>query len=176
VSIAAGTYQIRSHASVIDVGSLASGPIELDLPEPFGVTLQVEEDEIDAFGHVNNTVYQRWMEACAWAHSAAVGLDPARCRELERGMALKAIEIDYLRPALEGQVIVVLNWITQVGRLRAERRFQLCCAQSGATLARSRASYVCIDLASGAPSRMPREFVESYRVADAVRARLAAQS
>ena len=172
MSIAAGTYGIRSHAGVLDVARLASGPIEPDLPDPFGIALRVREDEIDAFGHVNNTVYQRWMEACAWAHSAAVGLDPDRCRALQRGMALKAIETDYLRASFRDQTIVVLNWIAWIDRLKAERRFQVCCAQTGSTLARSRASYVCIDLATGAPSRMPPDFIARYTVSEAVRARL----
>ncbi len=173
MSIAAGTYEVRAHIGVIDTGALASMPIAPDLPEPFGIVLRAEASEIDSFGHVNNSAYPRWMEACAWAHSAAVGLDASRCRALNRGMALKALTTDFLRPSFQDQAIVVLNWITEVGRLRAERRFQVCCAETGATLARSRAAYVCIDLASGAPARMPAEFVGAYLVLDSVRARLA---
>ena len=134
--------------------------------------MDVRWGDMDAFNHVNNTVYQRWMEACAWAHSAAVGLDPDCCRALRRGMALKAIETDYLRASFRDQAIVVLNWIARIDRLKAERRFQVCCAQTGATLARSRASYVCIDLTTGAPARMPPDFIARYTISEAVRARL----
>jgi acyl-CoA thioester hydrolase len=172
LSIPAGTYEVRAHMGVLDPAALAAGPITPDLPEPFGIVLRAEESEIDSFGHVNNSAYPRWMEACAWAHSAAVGLDVSRCGVLGRGMALKSLTIDFLRPSFQDQAIVVMNWITQVGRLRAERRFQVCCAETGATLARSHADYVCIDLASGAPARMPPAFVSAYLVLDQVRAKL----
>jgi acyl-CoA thioester hydrolase len=157
-------YKVRSHQGVWTVPEGGEWDLILDRPRPFAIVLSVEPDEIDAFGHANNTAYQRWTEACAWEHSAAVGLSPERCLSLQRGMALRHLEIDFSRASFLGQSIVVANWITEVGRLRAERRFQVMDATDGSTLARAHGKYVCIDTTTGAPVRMPKEFVDRYTI------------
>jgi len=49
--------------------------IDLDLPAPHTITLEVTEADIDAYNHVNNSVYMNWFDRVAWAHSAAVAYD-----------------------------------------------------------------------------------------------------
>ena len=41
-----------------------------DLPNPHVVTVDVVESEIDAYQHVNNSVYLSWLDRVAWSHSA----------------------------------------------------------------------------------------------------------
>jgi acyl-CoA thioester hydrolase len=159
-----GGYDIRECSVLRTLAGDIAWVSQAERPNPFCVRLVVDHSEIDDLGHVNNTVYARWMEACAWAHSAAVGLPPAKCVELGRGMAMRTLEIEFLRPAFGGQTITVLNWITKVDRLRAERRFQVFADASAQTLALGTAGYVCIDLATGAPIRMPPEFSKGYQV------------
>jgi acyl-CoA thioester hydrolase len=48
------------------------------------------------------------------------------------------------------------------GKLRAERRFQVRRIADGATLARARIDYVCINLDSGRAARMPALFARAY--------------
>ena len=166
MTVADGRYAIRAHDAVLKGAQLDPFRAAFDGPNPFVIALTAEIEEIDAFGHVNNTAYQRWMEACAWAHSIAVGAPPEACRALNRGMALRSLEIDYLRASFLDQRVLVANWVVKVDRLRAERRFQVLEAASGATLARAVGRYVCIDLHSGAPVRMPELFVKAYVVGD----------
>ncbi len=45
------------------------------------------------------------------------------------------------------------------------RRFQLMRPSDGATLLRAQTTFVCIELSSGKPKRMPAEFIEGYGVA-----------
>jgi acyl-CoA thioester hydrolase len=87
----------------------------------------------------------------------------AQCLSMRRGMAAQRIEIDYLRAALRGDRIQAATWIVSAdGRLRAERRFQIKRMADGATLARARVDYVCINLDSGRPVRMPELFARAY--------------
>lgn len=136
----------------------------LKFPSPFLIEVAVEPSNIDAFGHVNNTVYLTWFEMCAWAHSAAVGLPVEACVALRRGMAVRRSEIDYRRPALAGDVLTVANWVVRVDRLTARREFQLLRTGTGELLAEAGVDYVCINLDSGAPARMPPAFVANYVV------------
>jgi acyl-CoA thioester hydrolase len=140
-----------------------NAPAAFDLPNPHVVTLQVQAADIDAYAHVNNAVYLSWFDQCAWSHSAALGAPLEHCLSLRRGMAARRIEVDYLRAARRGDVVQAATWIVSADqRLRAERRFQICRPADGATLARARIDYVCINLDSGRAARMPELFARVY--------------
>ena len=134
-----------------------------DFPAPHVIELSVQTEHIDAYGHVNNAVYLSWLDHVAWSHSASLGVPLEQCLTLRRGMAAQRIEIDYLRAALRGDRIQAATWIVSVdGRLRAKRRFQIKRVADGATLARARIDYVCINLDSGRAVRMPESFARAY--------------
>lgn len=135
-----------------------------DFPNPFIIEVSAEEADIDSYNHVNNSVYVRWFDECAREHSKAVGVDTDAAKELGNGMAVRESNIQYLRSAYLGDKIQVANWIVKNdGRLRATRHFQLIRESDGATLVRANLDYVCIDIATGRPSRMPTLFQEKYR-------------
>ena len=134
-----------------------------DFPNPHVITLEVSADDIDAYNHVNNSVYLSWLDRAAWSHSAALGLSLQQCLEMRRGMAAHRTEIDYLRAALLGDQVWVGTWIVSTdSKLRVERRFQVRRGADGETLARARIDYVCINLDSGRATRMPESFQRSY--------------
>lgn len=134
-----------------------------DLAVPFVIDLQVGADDIDGLGHANNAVYVSWLERCAWRHSQQLGLDLAEYRRLDRAMAVVRHEIDYLASAYENDELVLGTWIVDWDqRLKMTRRFQLRRPSDGATLLRAQTSFVCIELSSGRPKRMPNEFIDGY--------------
>lgn len=136
-----------------------------DHPDPFIHEVTVEPHHIDDFQHTNNVVYLTWMAKTAWEHSKALGLDFAAYARLNRGMVVRRHEMDYLAPTHEGDRILVATWITgNDGRLRLRRRFQMRDAATGRTLFRGLSDFVCIDIRVGKPARMPREFVDAYRL------------
>ena len=121
--------------------------------------------DIDAYDHVNNSVYLSWLDRAAWSHSAILGLNLQGCVTMRRGMAAHRTEIDYLRAALLGDRVLVGTWIVDTdSKLRVERRFQIRREADGETLARARIDYVCINLDSGRAVRMPDSFRKAYIV------------
>lgn len=141
----------------------ASQP-DWDHPQPFAIIIDVHAEDIDVYGHVNNAVYLRWLTECAWAHSAAVGVSEADCVALRRGMAVRAIHLDLLASAYQGEQLLVGNWVVKRDRLRATRRYQIINPASGVTLLRGHIDFVCINLDSGRPVRMPPEFQQCYQL------------
>jgi len=136
---------------------------EWDLPAPHVVQLEVVPGDIDAYDHVNNSVYLSWLDRVAWSHSAALGIPLEECVRIRRGMAAHRTEIDYVRAAVLHDRIHVGTWIVSTDRrLRVERRFQIRRAPDGETLARARTDYVCINLDSGRAARMPDSFLRNY--------------
>jgi acyl-CoA thioester hydrolase len=138
-------------------------PAAWEHAHPHVVSVDVADEDIDAYGHVNNAVYLQWLDRAAWSHSAALGLSIADCTRLRRGMAALRIEIDYVRAALPRDRVEIATWIVESDRrLRVTRRFQLRHAGDGATLARATTRYVCLNLDSGRAVRMPPEFAAAY--------------
>lgn len=128
------------------------------------VTLEVSPRDIDAYGHVNNSVYLSWLDHAAWSHSAMLGVSLDECvKGLRRGMATHRTEIDYLRAAVSGDCVLVATWIVDSdGKLRVQRRFQVRRMSDAVTLARAQIDYVCINLDSGRAARMPALFQRVY--------------
>lgn len=134
-----------------------------DRPDPFTLDISVQSDDIDGLGHANNAVYVSWLERCAWRHSQRLGLDLAEYRRLDRAMAVVRHEIDYLASAYEDEQLVMGTWIVEWDRkLKMDRCFQLIRPADGVTLLRARTTFVCIELSSGRPRRMPAEFLDGY--------------
>src|SRR5262245_7236042 len=129
-----------------------------DLPDPFVIDIEVKAEDIDGLGHANNAVYVSWLERCAWRHSQRLGLDLAEYRRLDRAMAVVRHEIDYLLASYEGEELQMATWIIESDhRLKMKRHFQLFRPSDAATLLRGQTTFVCIELSSGKPKRMPTE-------------------
>lgn len=134
-----------------------------DQPQPFTLHTRVGADDIDGLEHTNNTVYIKWCEQVAWAHSVALGLDLAAYRRLDRAMAITHSEYDYLQASREGDELVVGTWIVNWdSKLTMERQFQILRPADGVTLLRGMMRFVCIEISSGRPRRMPPEFIAGY--------------
>jgi acyl-CoA thioester hydrolase len=116
--------------------------LDWDYPQPFILAVTPQAGDIDGLNHTNNAVYVRWCEQAGWAHSDSLGLSLDDYRRLDRAMAIRRGEYDYL--------------------LSMERRFQLVRDSDGATVLRGRWDLVCIELSSGRPRRMPAEFLDTY--------------
>lgn len=134
-----------------------------DHPDPFILQAVVAADDIDGLKHTNNTVYVKWCEQAAWAHSVALGLDLDNYRQLDRAMAIVRSEYDYLQASRAGEELQVATWIVDWDRkLTMHRHFQIIRAADGVTLLRGAMRFVCIEISSGRARRMPAEFIASY--------------
>jgi acyl-CoA thioester hydrolase len=147
----------------------------LCLPLAFTCTHLVAAEEIDEYAHVNNTVYLRWLDGIAWAHSMKLGLPLERCLALRRGMAVRHTRVDYLEAALLADSLLLATWIVACdGRLRCTRRFEILRVADGKRVLDAEIDYFCLNLDTGRPCRFPREFVECYAVNSDVAAAYAA--
>jgi len=137
--------------------------LEWDYPQPFLLPLAPGAADIDGLNHTNNAVYVRWCEQIGWAHSASLGLDIADYRRLDRAMAIRRGEYDYLLPTFEGDALTLATWLVGGdGKLVMERHFQLVRDSDRATVLRGRWELVCIEMSSGRARRMPAPFLDAY--------------
>ena len=147
-----------------------------DYPDPYFIEHTSQPSEIDGYGHINNSVYVQWMDKCVWQHCEQVGLSFEVCQTIGKGFAAIRHEIDYLNACYANEKVLIANWVTlNDNKLRAERRFQIIRVDGWVTLLRARSKYVCTDLKSGRPCRVPQEFKSGFRVLESVAAALATE-
>jgi len=101
----------------------------------------------------------------AWAHSSALGLSEIDCVAMSRGTAVRRINVEYLSACYAGDEIIVGNWISASdGKLRVTRRYQLIVPAKNITVMRGEVDFVCMNLQSSRPMRLPTRFSDAYRV------------
>lgn len=134
-----------------------------DMPRPFIVKQQVQDADVDILGHTNNVTYLRWLELAAWGHSQHLGLDMASYETENRAMVVHRHEIDYLGASYAGQQVHIGTWLVgNDGKLSLWRRYQVIRVDDGQTLVRGLTHFVCADLKTGRPKRMPQSFIQGY--------------
>jgi acyl-CoA thioester hydrolase len=136
-----------------------------DFPAPHLLAMTVTRDSIDVMGHANNVEYLRWLENVAWDHSNRLGLDWPAYQRLDRAMVARRTEMEYLAAAFEHDELLLATWIVENDqRVSITRQYQILRVRDGRTLLRGRTQWVCVEISSGKPRRMPPEFVSGYRI------------
>lgn len=116
-------------------------------------------EHIDQLGHVNNAVWVQWIQGLAVAHWEAV----AAPEHVDAYIwVVVRHEIDYLRPALEGDIVTGRTWIEEPPRgARFDRHMEFIGAD-GKPCIRAKTTWAMIDRASGRPSRVTPEIAGPF--------------
>ena len=136
-------------------------------PERFEHVFPVEAADIDELGHVNNTVYVRWVQDVAVAHWRAAA--PPEAQEALVWVVARH-EIDYKHPALLGDQILARTWVGPATRLAFERNTEILRVRDQRLLARARTVWVPIEPGTGRPCEVSPEVRERFSVPAAGRA------
>ena len=134
------------------------------MPRILSHAFTVPADVIDVNRHVNNLAYLRWMLDVAVAHSTAQGWPMARYLELGQAWVVRSHAIEYLRPALEGEALLLLTWVEDMLSRSSRRRYLFCRPADGAVLARADTQWVFVDVASGRPVGIPATLRDAFEV------------
>jgi acyl-CoA thioester hydrolase len=119
-------------------------------------------EDVDALGHVNNTVWVRFVVELADAHSRAAGFDWKRIRELGGLWIVRRHEIDYDLPALPGEELLEETWVESLRGARSVRCARFTRARDGAVLVRARTQWAFVDFETQRPRRIPKEILEAF--------------
>ncbi|HET9754720.1 MAG TPA: thioesterase family protein [Myxococcales bacterium] len=120
---------------------------------PFIHQVRVTVADIDNLGHASNLVYLRWVQEAALAHSTALGFPESAYVARGQAWVVRRHEIEYLRPALEGDVLRVETRVANMKVANSERRTEI--FRSAELLCRAETDWVYIDLARARPVRIP---------------------
>lgn len=118
--------------------------------------------ECDAYGHVNNTSYLRYMQEAAFDASAAAGYGMARYDAIGRYWLIRESEIEYFLPVRYGETVIVKTWIEDFRRVRSRRAYEFHSPGASSLIARASTDWVFIDSSTGKPATIPPELVAAY--------------
>lgn len=147
--------------------------------------VRVRYHELDPLGHVNNAVYLNWLEQAAIEHAEAAGWGAAVLAEHRGAFVARRHEIDYLRPAVAGDVLRVKTWAEALDGAKALRGYEIarfgrldpCTSLPADRLAdpddvrpvadvivRARTLWAFVDLDNGRPKRIPPGLRDGFQV------------
>jgi acyl-CoA thioester hydrolase len=130
--------------------------------EPFTTYLRVRRYEMDVHGHVNNAVYQHYLEQAAIEHSESLGFTPEFYEKLGGTFVMRRVAIDYLRPAFAGDTLALTTWLQEMRGPRAVRRYEIRRQSETDLIVTAEALWVWIDIATKRPKAIPDQILETY--------------
>jgi acyl-CoA thioester hydrolase len=134
-----------------------------ELIEIFEFEHCVHADEIDELKHAGNYHYIKWMQHAAVAHSTANGWSADRYRSLGSGWVVRSHQITYLKPAFEGDALVIRTWVANLGRVTSLRCYEILNG-AGELLAAAETDWAFINYAKQTPTRIPPSVAERFAV------------
>jgi acyl-CoA thioester hydrolase len=124
----------------------------------FEKTFTARDADIDDLGHVNNTVWVRWVQDMATAHWAAAAT-------LEQAAAYVWVvvrhEIDYLGNLKVGESVTARTWVAEKAEGAKFDRF-VEFAAGGRTIVRARTIWAILDRVRLRPIRVPKDVVDRF--------------
>jgi acyl-CoA thioester hydrolase len=132
------------------------------MTEVFEYPHTVGDDEIDEQGHANNVAFVAWLQAAAIAHSATLGWTAQRYQELGKGWVVRSHTIEYLRPAMAGDKIIVETHVADMKKVTSTRVYRILRAADRELLAKAETNWAFVDYATGRPTRIVAEIAHAF--------------
>lgn len=125
----------------------------------FEVRITAGPEDIDELGHVNNTVFVRWIQDMATAHWEAVAQQAHRDAYV---WVVTRHEIDYLRAVAAGETVTGRTWVSEapVGA-RFDRHVEFV-GPEGKPRVRAKTTWAILGKVSGRPLRVPPEVAAPF--------------
>jgi acyl-CoA thioester hydrolase len=125
-------------------------------------TFQARYYECDAYGHLNNITYLRWMQEAAFGASAAVGYDFARYDEISHLWLVRETDIEYLVPIKYGDEVEIKTWVKDFRRFRSRRMYEFTDIQTKQLAARASTDWVYLSAETLRPAVIPTEMQQAF--------------
>ena len=122
---------------------------------------------MDSLGHVNHTIYIKWMETARMHYFNACGFSDLYETQ-GVGPILAALEVEYKRPLVFGDTVTVRTRMTRLGRASFEMDYRLTSkSEQGALVATGTARLVVYDFKASQSVPLSDEMRSSIKVLEA---------
>lgn len=126
----------------------------------FTLAITVGPESIDLLEHVNNREYLRWMELGATSHAASLGWDFETLKQHGVVWVARQHWIEYLRPSVLGDQLVLYTWVQSIKRFSSLRRYAL--KRGEDVLMVGATEWVLVDYQKRRPTPILPEVIQSF--------------
>ena len=128
---------------------------------PISTEIKVNWGDMDALGHVNHSVYAKWMETVRMMYFSEIGMMNLY-DDSNIGPILARIEIDYELPIVFPDVVTVSTSVSRMGNSSFDMRYKIeSISNNGKSAATGSVVCVLLDYSSGIPHKIPPKLRES---------------
>ncbi|NIM93602.1 MAG: hypothetical protein GTO18_07810 [Anaerolineales bacterium] len=125
-------------------------------------TFEVRHYECDAYGHLNNAVYLRYMQEAGIEAAASVGFDHSWHRATNQTWLPRTTFIEYLQPATMNDVLEVKTWLGGIRRVIARRMYEFKLKGEDDPNAKAYTDWVFLDQGNLRPVTIPPEVINTF--------------
>ena len=118
-------------------------------------TLKVRTYECDSYGHVNNANYLNYLEFARYEFLRDVGFDYSAMINDGFGIYVARIEIDYKRPAVADDELLIKSWPVKKGAVSGVLVQEIWRGED--ILIEAKVTWAFVD-SKGTPSKIPPEW------------------
>ena len=118
--------------------------------------------ECDAYGHVNNANYLRYMQEAAFGASAALGYDMARYAEMGTVWLIRDTDIEFISPLRYGDTVEVETWVVDFQHVRSRRMYRFTNVATGDPVARAITEWAYLDVETLRPVPIGEEIKAAF--------------
>ncbi|MGI9146680.1 MAG: acyl-CoA thioesterase [Chloroflexota bacterium] len=128
----------------------------------YTTTWRVRSYELDANGHVNNSVYVAYAEEVANQHAEALGFGRGWTQAHAGAWVVRRHEITYLRAATYGDELQLTTQVQQMRGARGIRNTVIQLVPDGSLVVQMQTEWVWIRLSDGRPVRIPASALAAF--------------
>ena len=128
---------------------------------PISTEIKVNWGDMDALGHVNHSVFAKWMETVRMMYFSEIGMMNLY-DDSNIGPILARIEIDYKLPIVFPDVVTVSTSVSRIGNSSFDMKYKIeSLSNNGKSAATGSVVCVLLDYGSGMPHNIPPKIRES---------------
>jgi acyl-CoA thioester hydrolase len=117
--------------------------------------IRVRTYECDSYGHVNNANYLNYLEYGRFEFLRDIGFDYQGMINAGYGVYVARVEIDYKRPAVMDDEILIQSWPVKKGAVSGVIAQKI--VRGDDIIVEAKVTWAFVD-ARGVPSKLPKEF------------------
>ncbi len=121
---------------------------------PVSLNIEVAWGDMDAFGHVNNTIYFRYFESTRIAYMRTV--EDRVIEPVDFHPVVASARCDYLFPVVFPDTLTGHGRVSRLGNSSFTMEYELTSRAQGITVAKGEATIVNIDLQTGKSQTIPQ--------------------